>query len=272
MTRRATSPRLGVQGLLWLTAGDENIGGHGRMALLRAVAEQGSITRAARAFGMSYKAAWDAIDTMNRVAGEPLVARSTGGRGGGSTRLTPRGERLLVRFAEVEGIHRRFIDLLAEQAVDLDQEFPVLKAVNLRTSARNQFAGMVSALRPGAVNDEVEITLPGGLRLVAIITSDSTRSLGLRAGQPAMALVQAAGVVLATGLDGNRVSARNQLPGVVRAINPGAVNTEVLLDLDGGPALVAMVSEAGARSLGIDAGTRVTALVDASAVIVAVAA
>jgi molybdate transport system regulatory protein len=272
MSRRPVSPPLGVQGLLWLTAGDENIGGHGRMALLRAVAEQGSITRAARAFGMSYKAAWDAIDTMNRVAGEPLVARSTGGRGGGSTRLTARGERLLARFAEVERIHRRFIDLLAEQAVDLEEEFPVLKAVNLRTSARNQFAGVVNAVRVGAVNDEVEIDLPGGLRLVAIVTSDSARSLGLRPGQPAMALIQASSVVLATGLAGARVSARNQLPGVVRSISPGAVNTEVLLDLDGGEPLVAMVSEAGARALALAPGARVTALVKASELIVAVAA
>jgi molybdopterin-binding protein len=94
---------------------------------------------------------------------------------------------------------------------------------------------------------------------VAIVTSDSTRSLGLRPGQPAMALIQATSVVLATGLAGARVSARNQLPGVVRAISPGAVNTEVLLDLDAGQPLVAMVSEVGARALELAPGARVLA-------------
>src|SRR5690606_38518675 len=85
--KRGKNPRLEARGSLWITADGESLGGHGRMALLRAVAEQGSITQAAKAFGISYKAAWDAIDAMNRVAGEDLVERSSGGRGGGSTRL-----------------------------------------------------------------------------------------------------------------------------------------------------------------------------------------
>ena len=49
-----------------------------RIALLQHVAEQGSITRAAKAAGVSYKAAWDAIDELNNLAAQPLVERSTG--------------------------------------------------------------------------------------------------------------------------------------------------------------------------------------------------
>ena len=73
-----------------MTVGGENLGGQGRMALLALVGTHGSITHAAKAMGMSYKAAWDAIDTMNNLAGEPLVERLTGGKGGGGTRLTTR--------------------------------------------------------------------------------------------------------------------------------------------------------------------------------------
>jgi len=223
------------------------MGGHGRMALLRAVAEQGSITQAAKAFGISYKAAWDAIDAMNRVAGEDLVERSSGGRGGGSTRLTEHGRRLLERYAQVDAAHQRFVKLLTDEAFDLSQPFSVLNVLSLKTTARNQFVGTVTAMRSGAVNDEVELALPGGTRLVAIVTRESVDALGLRIQQPAIALIQAANVVLAT------------------------VNAEVTLDIDSGGQIVAIVTEASIRELELAPGVRVAALVKAPDVILAVA-
>ncbi len=268
--KRNRNPRLELRGSLWITADGENLGGHGRMALLRTVAEQGSITRAAKVFGMSYKAAWDAIDAMNRVAGEDLVERSTGGRGGGSTKLTERGRRLLDRYAQVDAAHQRFVHLLTDEAFDLTQPFSVLNVLNLRTTARNQFVGTITAMRSGAVNDEVEITLSGGTRLVAIVTRESADALGLRTQLPAIALVQAANVVLATDLGPAKLSSRNRLDGTVRAIVPGAVNAEVLLDLDSGGQIVAVVTEAVVGQLELAPGARATALIKAPDVIVAV--
>ena len=58
-----------VNGIVWLSCGERNFGGAGRIALLEAIREEGSITRAARRVGLSYKAAWDAVDTMNNLAG-----------------------------------------------------------------------------------------------------------------------------------------------------------------------------------------------------------
>src|SRR5690349_7911930 len=95
LRRPKTAPQLALDGSLWVTAGGENLGGPARMGLLRAIGERGSITHAARAVGLSYKGAWDAIEAMNRLAGEALVERSAGGRGGGSTRLTAHGLRLV---------------------------------------------------------------------------------------------------------------------------------------------------------------------------------
>ena len=83
---------IALRGSVWMMVGGENFGGPGRIALLARIAECGSITQAAKAIKMSYKAAWDAIDSMNNLAGEPLVERVAGGKGGGGTRLTPRGE------------------------------------------------------------------------------------------------------------------------------------------------------------------------------------
>lgn len=272
MRRRKANSRLELQGSLWLTIGGQTLGGHDRVGLLRAVAEQGSITRAAKAHGISYKAAWDAIDAMNTLAGEPLVERSAGGRGGGSTRLTARGRRLVERFEQIDVAHQRFLKLLDEQSIDLDQPFSLLKVLNMKTSARNQFIGTVTSLRSGAVNDEVEITLPSGQRIVAVVTQESAQSLGLRTKMTAIALVKSSSIVVATDLEGAKVSARNQLAGTISAVTPGAVNAEAVIDLDGGGSIAAIVTEGSVKSLGLKPGIRAIALFKATSVILAVTA
>ena len=89
-TRRKKKPLpLALKGSLWLTSGNESVGGHGRIALLLAVAEHGSITQAAKAFGMAYQAAWIAINAMTALSGTSLVERVPGGRGGGSQPSSP---------------------------------------------------------------------------------------------------------------------------------------------------------------------------------------
>ena len=82
---------LELGGSVWLRAGQQTLGGAARIALLAAIRDTGSITSAAKAVGISYKAAWDAVDTMNNLAGEPLVMRAVGGKGGGATSLNRRG-------------------------------------------------------------------------------------------------------------------------------------------------------------------------------------
>ena len=67
-----------------------------RIRLLEAVEREGSINRAAKAVPLSYKAAWDAIDTMNNLAPEPLMVRVAGGRQGGGTQLTDYGRRRIA--------------------------------------------------------------------------------------------------------------------------------------------------------------------------------
>jgi len=267
-TRRSRQAEaIELQGALRMTIGGADLGGANRVELLRAVGEQGSITHAAKAVGMSYKGAWDAIDAMNTLAGEPLVERATGGRGGGSTRLTARGEQLVERFAQVEAVHARFVRLLSDEGIDLAQEFDLLRMLNMKTSARNQLTGTVSGYKAGAVNDEIELTLAGGAKVVAVVTRDSTEQLGLRPGATAFALIKASSVMLATDLGDVRLSARNQLTGTITAVTPGAVNTEVVLDIGGGASVAAVVTQTSAQALGLKVGGSATALFKASSVI-----
>ena len=256
---------------MWLSAGGESLGGHGRIALLRAVGEAGSITHAAKACGMSYKGAWDAINTMNALSGVPLVERATGGLGGGHTLLTDRGRQLVERYEELDAVHQRFLRLLDESGMKLDESFSPLNVLRLRTSARNQWIGAVTAMRSGAVNDEVEITLPGGVVLNAVVTRGSSVALGLRTRQTAIAMVKASAVLLATEAEGARVSARNRLDCVVREILPGDSDDEVTLDSGDATPVVAVVPGSARAHLGLAPGLRVSAFIKASDVIIAVA-
>ena len=270
--RKFKDERFSVGGAIWLSVGGESFGGKARIELLRAIVEKGSITHAAKAVGMSYKAAWDAIDAMNTLAGAPLVARSAGGKGGGSTQLTARGLKLVERFGQIDAVHQRFLKLLDDESIDLERDFSLLRTVNLKTSARNQFVGTVTGVRAGAVNDEVVLTLPGGARIVAIVTRDSTQALGLRTGLTAFALLKASSVIVATGIEGAKISARNQLPGAIASVTPGAVNAEVLVELDGGGSIGATVAQASLAELDFVPGARAVVVFKASSVILAVAA
>ena len=72
------------------------------LELLERIGESGSISAAASAMGMSYKAAWQAVEGMNNLSEQPLVERQTGGRHGGGTQLTPYGQRVLHACRQME--------------------------------------------------------------------------------------------------------------------------------------------------------------------------
>ncbi|AIV45531.1 molybdenum-pterin binding domain protein [Burkholderia pseudomallei TSV 25] len=268
---RAARESLALSGELWLHAGGQTLGGAARIALLAAIGETGSITRAAKAVGLSYKGAWDAIDTMNNLAGEPLVLRATGGKGGGGTTLTPRATALIAAFRAIEREHRRFIDAASAAVEGFEVNWKLIGRIGMKTSARNQLFGKVLAVKHGAVNDEVVLALPGEHTITAVVTHESVQELGLAPGVDACALVKASWVMLAVE-DGSplRLSARNQLQGVVETVTRGAVNSEVLLALDGGMTLAAIVTNDSVDALGLAQGVSAVAAFKASSVILAV--
>lgn len=76
--------------------------GPGKVAVLEAVAETGSISAAARQLGMSYRRAWMLIDEMNNALSSPAVNTAAGGSRGGGTALTPVGEEIVKHYRAIE--------------------------------------------------------------------------------------------------------------------------------------------------------------------------
>jgi molybdate transport system regulatory protein len=264
-----------VAGSVWFRSGDATLGGAARIALLAAIQQTGSITGAAKAVGMSYKAAWDAIDTMNNLAGTTLVVRATGGKGGGGTTLTPKALRLIDTYRVIEREHQAFLERAGAAIEGFAQDWRLIGRIGMKTSARNQLFGTVSKVTRGSVNDEVELTLSGGQSIVAVVTHESTASLGLKEGVEAFALVKASWVMLMVDdTEGSskpmRISARNQLRGKVSSVTPGAVNAEVSLALDDATTVTAIITNESVATLGLVQGQAAIAAFKASSVILGV--
>ncbi|WP_018412177.1 TOBE domain-containing protein [Methyloversatilis thermotolerans] len=267
-THTQTDPaRLSIDGSLWFTVGREQLGGQPRIALLAKIAEYGSINRAARELGISYRGAWDTIDGMNNLAGEALVERVVGGRGGGGTRLTERGHRLIETYRLLEREHRRFLERL-EGALDrLGDERELLSRLGLRSSARNVFRGQVAGMRRHDHLDEVHVVLPGGLSLIGSLTHESTQQLAMSEGMHLMLLVKASVMQVVAAGDPAPAGLRNELRGTVARIESGRLNDEIVIALPSAQSVAAVVDKDTARRLRLRAGLEVRACFAPSAVL-----
>jgi molybdate transport system regulatory protein len=75
--------------------------GHGKIRLLEAIRDHGSISAAGRSMGMSYRRAWLLVDALNALFDQPVIATKHGGQGGGAE-LTAFGSRVVERYRTIE--------------------------------------------------------------------------------------------------------------------------------------------------------------------------
>jgi molybdate transport system regulatory protein len=243
-----------------------------RIALLSAIRTHGSISAAARALGLSYKGAWDTVQTLNNLFERPLVTARPGGRTGGAAEVTAQGEAVIAAFGLLE---RELATAMAsvERLLDRSSLPPptgLLWSLSMKTSARNALHGEVVQVTDGAVSAEVVLRIGEGQTLTAIITRNSARALGLAPGRKAIALIKSSFVLLAVGETAPRTSARNALRGTVIHREDGTVNSEISLELEPGKTLTATITRESAEALALQPGAPAWALVKASHVILAV--
>ena len=247
--------------------------GDTRIRLLEEIANHGSISQAAKAVPMSYKTAWDAVDAMNNLSEKPLVDRSVGGHHGGGTQLTDYGRQVIGMYRAMEQEYQESLNRLSETlgddgTSDVGRFKGLMRRMAMRTSARNQFVGKISALREGAVNFEVSLRIDLQTELTAMITSESAEILELRIGKEIHAFFKAQTVILLTDRD-IRTSASNHLWGEIGYVHDGAVNAEVTLALPGGRTVTSIITMGSMQSLGLKPGMPACALVKASDIILA---
>ncbi|WP_107709470.1 TOBE domain-containing protein [Campylobacter concisus] len=135
-------------------------------------------------------------------------------------------------------------------------------------SARNQLNVEISEVRTGAVNSLISAKLAGGEVLKATVTVDSEKGLDLKVGKKAIFLFKASSVIVSKD-DSIKLSATNQIKGVVSEIKDGAVNAEVIIDVNGSK-ISATITRESVSSLALKVGDKVTAIIKATQIIVGV--
>lgn len=104
------SPDIKVKARVWFEKDGKTFLASGRVTLLEGIGTYGSVTKAAKSLGMSYRHAWLLLDAMNRLADRPLVTTRTGGEGGGGASLTEEGRNAIRSFNEIKERIQAFIE------------------------------------------------------------------------------------------------------------------------------------------------------------------
>lgn len=235
-----------------------------RLDILRLVGECGSISEAARRAGVSYKAGWQAVDTLSNLAGTDLVERAVGGAGGGGARLTEAGHQLLQAAGQLAQARRQVLgqyDSKRRGALAPG----ALPALALRTSMRNQLPCEVRALKNVGGLVVVRLAIGGSEDIESRITRESAQLLGLKKGTPALALFKATAVTLSA--PDAAPATGNRLTGHITRAGRSAAGAEMALQLPGGASVVGF-APAGS---GLKKGSTASAGFDAASVVVALA-
>ena len=267
---RLSKKNIEVAGTVSLKKTDKEFLGNDRIALLEKIDEYGSITKAAKAVGISYKTAWDTIEAINNLSERPLFIRMTGGKSGGGTRLTEEGKEVIQKYKIVQEEHEKFLRNLEYKMGDVNSLYKFLNRLSMKASTRNTFVGKIIKIAKGGVKSEVTLTMKGGDSIVAMVTNENVENLGLLVGKDVYAVIKSSSVIIGVGHEEIKVSISNKLRGEIVRLAQDAVNTELNVEISGGNTISAVITNECARNLELKEGDKVCAMFNASSVILGV--
>jgi molybdate transport system regulatory protein len=234
-----------------------------RISVLDAIERTGSITGAGRLLGLSYRGCWDAVQSLNNLFGEPLVATAPGGQATRGATLTDAGRRLLSDYRDLQQEMTEVVGRLRSRLGPRADKVSNLPLVSVRSAARNVWRTTISSVVESPIVAEVGLDLAKGVSLIATVPTRSLADLDLACGSSVLALVNPYAIIMARP-DVGRTSARNQLTGTVIRLEENAVGSEIVLDLGSGKTLFATVSPESAIDLGFAEGDKACALIKAT--------
>jgi molybdate transport system regulatory protein len=263
-----TTSEINIDAVLALRQGGRFLIGRERIKLLEAIAQHGSITKAAKATGFGYKTAWDAVNAINNLLPTPAFITKTGGQMGGGAEVTDEGRRLIETFHRLEERLANISKFIAERGIEGSEE-ELLWTVGIRVSARNIFQAEVVHIQKWPVDVEVSLRLSTAHIVSATVTNSATIELDLKPGRRVLVLIKAPFIRLVA--PGEVVdSQRNWFVGDVIRRTDAERNSEVHLDIGHGKTLIAVVPRRSVEELAVKKGSKLGATFDANHVILAV--
>lgn len=161
--------------------------------LLHNIASESSITKAAKAAGISYRNAWDRLDRLQHDVGEKVVVARSGGAEGGGAVLAPAGKKILSEYKRLNNYIFRALG---------DRDFWL--HVGYRLSARNRLRAKILKIDEGTVTSELKMQVMTKGNLTSIISNEAVQELGLKEGDEVEAIIKATEVIVAKRDDGAR--------------------------------------------------------------------
>lgn len=231
-----------------------------RIDILRKVGETGSISQAARACQVSYKAAWQALDTMTNLARIPLVEKVVGGVGGGGARLTEAGEQLLQTADRLKQARREITQQLAQEA-DAFSRF------SIQTSMRNYLPCHIAHISREGQIAHVQLAFLNAPPIFSRITTTSAELLDLSVGKNIIALCKATAVHVMPLTQATEALPNNHFIGTVNRLSDDEPECEIGITLAGNLQLVGFAPNDGT----IKQGDTVCAKVEPAAIVLALA-
>jgi molybdate transport system regulatory protein len=241
-----------IDGQIWIQRGGKNFIGKGRVELLENIMLYGSISKAAKAMKMSYRAAWDSVDAMNNLSAQPMVKRVSGGKGGGGTAVTAYAREVVNAYRELQVLHENFLKTLE---VSFDKRARELRGVD---TVFSRLCGRVTGILCKDENAEVEVKLDCAQRVTVSTTRQFIGHHALKENKMVELLVESDDIILMN--EETISSARNTLRGMVVDIEQTPGNAIVTMDLGEKQLLRAHITSASLKKLSLSRGSRVTAL------------
>ena len=172
---------------VWIEYNGKPVLGKGGAEILKAIAKEQSISKAAEKLGMSYRYVWNYLQKIRKAVEEPVVITYKGGKtGGGGARLTALGQSLVEEYQRIEAY---LSEVLA------DQEY--WEVLRLKISARNQLRGKVISIEKDGITAKVKVEIKAAAVVTAVITKEAIEDLGVKVGDEVNAVVKSTEVMIA---------------------------------------------------------------------------
>ena len=161
--------------------------GKGGADILKTIAKEQSISKAAEKLSMSYRYVWNYLQKIQKAVEAPVVETFKGGKsGGGGAKLTPLGQSLLEEYQRVAGY---MSEVLA------DEEY--WEVLGLKISARNQLRGKVVSIEKDGITAKVKVEIAAPAVVTAVITKEAVEELGVKVGDEVNAVIKSTEVMIA---------------------------------------------------------------------------
>lgn len=170
---------------IWLRTKNKDIIGKGSAALLKAIQKHGSITKAAKELGFSYKFAWDQLADMERKLRGPVITTRRGGATGGGARLTKLAKTLLEEYKTAEE--------LVEKTIKKEKR---PEEMRVEPMTGNRLRGVVRMVHKKGATSMIQIDISTSPTITAVISKEAAEDLKIKPGDSVEAVIKPAEITI----------------------------------------------------------------------------